>query len=103
MIVDASMVIDAVADPGPRGITALDILAAQPPPSLSWRPTLTSGSLRYAGAIYVAAAERHATALLTADTRIERSRAPISCKIITDRATTSAGTEQTAWCPCTEC
>ncbi|MGB6162678.1 MAG: hypothetical protein WBF75_08930 [Pseudonocardiaceae bacterium] len=36
-----------------------------------------------ADAIYVAAAERHATALLTADARIERSGASITCKIIT--------------------
>ena len=136
MIVDASLVIDAVADPGPRGIAARAVLAAQPaaepllapghfavevmsglnaaanrpshpfhaadlPQALhdvesfeilieatpwgdvhrAW--TLASGSLRYADAIYVAAAERHATALLTADARIERSGAPISCKIIT--------------------
>jgi len=136
VIVDASLVIDAVADPGPRGIAARDALAAQPaaepllapghfavevmsglnaaanrphhpfraadlPQALqdvesfeilieatpwvdvhrAW--TLASGSLRYADAIYVAAAERHATALLTADARIERSGAPINCKIIT--------------------
>lgn len=34
-------------------------------------------------ALYVAAAGRHATALLTTDTRIERSGAPITCEIIT--------------------
>jgi hypothetical protein len=34
--------------------------------------TLVSGSLRYADAIYVAAAERHKTALLTADARTLR-------------------------------
>jgi predicted nucleic acid-binding protein len=45
--------------------------------------TLASGSLRYADALYVAAAERHATALLTADARIERSGAPTTHKIIT--------------------
>jgi predicted nucleic acid-binding protein len=45
--------------------------------------TLAHGSLRYADAIYVAAAERQGTALLTADARIERSGAPIKCKIIT--------------------
>jgi predicted nucleic acid-binding protein len=41
------------------------------------------GSLRYADAIYVAAAERHGTALLTADSQIERSGAPIKCEVIT--------------------
>ncbi|MGH3801722.1 MAG: type II toxin-antitoxin system VapC family toxin [Pseudonocardiaceae bacterium] len=136
MIFDASLVIDAVADPGPRGIAARDVLAAQPAAEALLAPghfavevmsglnaaanrphhpfqtadllqalqdvesfeilieatpwvdvhrawTLASGSLRYADAIYVAAAERHTTALLTADARIERSGAPISCKIIT--------------------
>lgn len=136
MIVDASLVIDAVADPGQRGIAARDVLAAQPaaepllapghfavevmsglnaaanrlnhpfqsadlPQALQdaasfeilieatpWTDvhrawTLASGSLRYADALYVAAAERHETALLTADTRIERSGAPTNCKIIT--------------------
>lgn len=136
MIVDASLVIDAVADPGPCGIAARDALATQPAAeplsapghfavevmsglsAAANRPNhpfqtadltqalqdaesfeilieatpwidvhraraLASGSLRYADAIYVAAAERHATALLTADTRIGQSGAPISCKIIT--------------------
>ncbi len=136
MIVDASLVIDAVADSGSRGIAARDALADQPAaepliapghfavevmsglwaaanrpshplqpadlaPALrdaeafeilieatSWTDVhrawaLALGSLRYADAIYVAAAERHATALLTADTRIERSGAPIGCRIIT--------------------
>jgi predicted nucleic acid-binding protein len=44
---------------------------------------LAKASLRYADAIYVAAAERHQTALLTADARIERSGAPFTCEIIT--------------------
>ncbi|MHB1930668.1 MAG: PIN domain-containing protein, partial [Acidimicrobiales bacterium] len=44
---------------------------------------LARASLRYADAIYVAAAERHRTALLTADARIERSGAPFTCEIIT--------------------
>lgn len=136
MIVDASLVIDAVTDPGPRGIAARDVLAAQPAaepllapghfavevmsglnaaanrPNHPFQPadlpqalkdaasleilieatpwtdvhrawTLASGSLRYADALYVGAAERHETALLTADTRIERSGAPTNCKIIT--------------------
>lgn len=136
MIVDASLVIDAVADPGPRGVAARDVLAAQPaaepliaPGHFAFevmsglraaanRPahpfqatdmaqalrdaesfevgieatpwtdvhrawTLAEGSLRYADAIYVAAAERHGTSLLTADARIERSGAPVNCRIIT--------------------
>jgi len=44
---------------------------------------LAQAPLRYADAIYVAAAERHQTALLTADARIERSGAPFTCEIIT--------------------
>jgi predicted nucleic acid-binding protein len=136
VIVDASLVIDAVADPGARGIAARDVLAAQPAaepliapghfafevmsglraaanrpnhpfqlPDLAralrdaesfeivieatpWTDvhrawTLADGSLRYADAIYVAAAERQRTILLTADARIERSGAPIRCEIIT--------------------
>ncbi len=136
MIVDASLIIDAIADPGPRGIAAREALAAQPAAETLFAPghfaievlsglsaaanrpshpfqtadltqalqdaesleilieatpwidvhrawTLASGSLRYADALYVAAAERHATALLTADTRIERSGTPITCEIIT--------------------
>lgn len=136
MIVDASLVIDAVADSGPRGVAARNELAAQPasepliaPGHFAFevlsglraaanRPAhplredeveqaladaeafeidieatpwsdvrrawaLAQASLRYADAIYVAAAERHHTALLTADSRIERSGAPITCQIIT--------------------
>ena len=136
MIVDASLVIDAVADSGARGIAARDALAAQPaaeplvapghfavelmsglraaanrpghplqPADLAqalrdaesfeilieatwWADvhrawTLALGSLRYADAIYVAAAERYGTALLTADARIQRSGAPIGCSIVT--------------------
>ncbi|MGH8962981.1 MAG: type II toxin-antitoxin system VapC family toxin [Jatrophihabitantaceae bacterium] len=136
MIVDASLIIDAVADSGPRGIAARDALAALPatepliapghfafevmsglgaaanrpnhplqPADLAqalrdaesfeihieatpwsdvhraWK--LAQGSLRYADAIYVAAAERHASALLTADSQIKRSGARIVCPIIT--------------------
>lgn len=44
---------------------------------------LAQASLRYPDAIYIASAERHATALLTSDARIERSGAPIRCPIIT--------------------
>jgi predicted nucleic acid-binding protein len=44
---------------------------------------LAQSSLRYADAIYVAAAERHRTALLTADIRIGRSGAMIFCEVVT--------------------
>ncbi len=135
MIVDASLVIDAVADPGPRGSAAREALADQPPTEILTAPghfafEIMSGlraaanrpdhplntagltealrdaesfeilieatpwadvhrawaladALRYPDAIYVAAAERHGTALLTADARIGRSGAPIRCEIIT--------------------
>lgn len=136
MIVDASLIIDAVADPGPRGTAARDALAAQPAAEPLTAPghfafevmsglqaaanrphhpfqaadlaqalrdaesfeilieatpwvdvhrawALARASLRYADAVYVAAAERHGTALLTADARIGRSGAPVRCEIIT--------------------
>lgn len=136
MIVDASLVIDALTDSGPRGAAARNALAAQPavepliaPGHFAFevlsglraaanRPDhpfhaaglvqalhdaesyeiaiertpwsdvhrgreLAEQSLRYADAIYVAAAERHRTALLTADARIERSGAGMQCQIIT--------------------
>jgi predicted nucleic acid-binding protein len=136
VIVDASLIIDAVADSGPRGIAARDALAALPateplispghfafevmsglgaaanrpnhplqPADLAqalhdaesfeivieatpWSDVhrawdLAQGSLCYADAIYVAAAERHASAFLTADSCIERSGASIACEIIT--------------------
>jgi len=104
VIVDASLIIDAVADPGPPGIAARDALAAQPAAEpltapghfafeiliegTPWidvhRPwMLARGSLRYADAVYAAAAERYGTALLTADARIGRSGAPVRCEIIT--------------------
>ncbi len=136
MIVDASLIIDAVSDSGPRGTAARHALATVPAaepliapghfafemmsglgaasnrPNHPLQPTdlaqalqaaesfeivieatpwpdvhrawaLAQGSLRYADAIYVAAAERHATALLTADSRIERSGASMYCEIIT--------------------
>lgn len=136
MIVDPSLVIDAVADAGPRGVAARVALAAVPAPeplvapghfatevlSGLWaaanRPqhplhaegvvealrqaeglqihieatpwadvhrawALSRGSLRYTDGVYVAAAERHQTALLTADARIRRSGARIRCEIIT--------------------
>lgn len=136
MIIDASVVIDAVTDSGPRGQGARDALADHPAsePLLAGghlaveilsglvaaanRPThplqpsqieqalldaealeitieatpwadvrrawvLAQASLRYPDAVYVASAERHATALLTSDARIERSGAPMRCPIIT--------------------
>ncbi|MGH3729750.1 MAG: PIN domain-containing protein [Micromonosporaceae bacterium] len=136
MIVDASLVIDAVADSGQRGIAARNALTAQPaaeplvapghfafevmsglraaanrpghplaatdlPHAIRavesfeieiegtpWRDVrrawkLAEGSLSYADAVYVAAAERHGTALLTTDARIGRSGAPMGCLIIT--------------------
>ncbi len=141
MIVDASLAIDAVADPGARGVAARGALAAQPAseplvapghfafevmsglraaanrpehplqdadvgPALQdaeafeieleatpWTDVhrarqLAQASLRYADAIYLAAAERHRTALLTSDERIERSGAPVHCRIITITPTT---------------
>jgi predicted nucleic acid-binding protein len=136
VIVDASVVIDAVTDAGSRGQAARQVLADHPasepllaPGHLAIellsglvaaanRPThplqpaqieralldaealeitieatpwgdvrrawvLAQTSLRYPDAVYVASAERHSTALLTSDARIERSRAPIRCPIIT--------------------
>ncbi|MEJ5944505.1 type II toxin-antitoxin system VapC family toxin [Pseudokineococcus basanitobsidens] len=136
MIVDASVVIDAVADPGPRGAAARAALARQPAaeqmsspghlafevlsglraaanrPSHPFQPDdvaqalhdaegfgitihatpwgdvrrawhLSKGSLRYADGLYVAAAKRLGTTLMTADTRIERSGAPIACSLLT--------------------
>ncbi len=136
MIVDASLVIDAVADAGPPGRAARAALAALPAgepliapghfafeilsglnaaarrpghpltPDLvdqaledaaalgiemeatpwsdvrrAWE--LAQGSLRFADAVYVAAAERHGQALLTADARIERSGAALRCRVVT--------------------
>lgn len=46
---------------------------------------LSRASLRYADAVYVAAAERHGLALLTTDGRIERSGAPVRCDVVTIR------------------
>ncbi|HIZ34433.1 MAG TPA: type II toxin-antitoxin system VapC family toxin [Candidatus Ruania gallistercoris] len=138
MIVDASVIIDAVADSGPRGDAARQSLAQQPaaepliapghfavellsglraaanrpghpvtdddlPRALAdaaafeidieatpWSDVhrawvLAQAPLRFADAVYVAAAERHQTGLLTADARIERSGAPITCEVITVR------------------
>jgi predicted nucleic acid-binding protein len=136
VIVDASLIIDAVSDSGARGAAARNALGEQPvaealiapghfpfevmsglraaanrpvhpfqaadfPQALrdaesyeitiegtpwadvhrAWE--LAEQSLRYADAIYVAAAERHGTALLTADGRIECSGASVRCRIIT--------------------
>jgi predicted nucleic acid-binding protein len=138
VIVDASVVIDAVTDPGPRGRAARQALADHPTsepllapghlaveilsglaaaanrPDHPLQPaqieqalqdaaaleitiegtpwsdvrrawSLAQASLRYPDAIYVATAERHATALLTSDARIERSGAAIRCPVITIR------------------
>lgn len=46
-----------------------------------------SGSLRFADALYVAAAERHETTLLTCDGRIARSGAPFTCQVLTVQTT----------------
>ncbi|KAA8960980.1 type II toxin-antitoxin system VapC family toxin [Mycobacterium sp.] len=136
MIVDASVVIDAVTDSGPRGHDARRALAEHPASepllapghlpvevllglvAAANRPShplqqaeieqalhdaaaleitieatpwtdvhrawvLARASLRYADAIYVAAAERHSAALLTSDARIQRSGAPIRCRVVT--------------------
>jgi predicted nucleic acid-binding protein len=136
VIIDASVAVDAVIDPGARGTAARNALAGQPATERLLAPghfafevmsalqaaanrpghpfkaadipqaivdaesleiefeatpwidvlrawELSRASLRYADAIYVAAAERHRTALLTADQRIGRSRAPVHCEIIT--------------------
>lgn len=136
MIVDASVAIDAVADPGERGTAAREALAGVPAAERLFAPGhfpievmsclraaanrpehplqpinlraalqdverleialeaptwsdvrrawhLAECSLRYADAVYVAAAERHHAALLTADARIARSGAPVECEIVT--------------------
>jgi len=136
LIVDASVVVDAVSDSGARGRAARVALADQPATepllapghfafevmsalqaaanrpghpfqkadipqalvdaesleieleSTPWADVhrawvLSQTSLRYADAIYIAAAERHGSALLTADGRMGRSKAPILCEIIT--------------------
>lgn len=136
MIVDASLVIDAVADSGRRGHLARTALAAVPAhepliapghfafevmsglraaanrpghpladgdvaqalvdaanlqidiEATPWSDVirgweLAQGSLRYSDAVYVAAAERHQSALITADSRIERSGAALRCEVVT--------------------
>jgi predicted nucleic acid-binding protein len=138
VIVDASVVIDAVTDAGLRGQAARRALADHPAseplvapghfvveilsglvaaanrPNHPLQPdqveqalvdaealeitieatpwadvrrawALAQASLRYPDAVYIASAERHATALLTSDARIERSGAPIRCPIFTIR------------------
>src|SRR5699024_10805288 len=50
---------------------------------------LAQTSLRFADALYVATAERHRTSLLTSDARIERSGAPMTCRIVTVSPTDS--------------
>ena len=48
MIVDASVVIDAVADPGPRGVAAREALASQPAaePLIASVVKLVTGTIR---------------------------------------------------------
>lgn len=146
MIVDASVIIDAVADSGARGEAARAALAATPAAeplvapghfavemlsglrAAARRPghplteadvaqaladaqaleidieatpwsdvhrawELAGTSLRLADAVYVAAAERQHTGLLTADGRIERSGAPVTCPVVTVRPAGPAGQE----------
>lgn len=133
MIIDASVMIDAVTDAGPRGAVARRALADLPADEplvapghhavevlaglrrvfrrtdlaaqadallvqaerlgvrieatpwsdvrRAWQLSLASLSL--ADAVYVAAAERHRTTLLTADQRISRSGADIACEVRT--------------------
>lgn len=136
MVVDASVVVDAVCDAGPRGVAARGALGEQPPGEPLLAPghfaveilsalraaanrpdhpfqaadvpqalhdaesyeitieatpwvdvhrarKLSEQSLRYADAVYVAAAERHRTTLLTSDGRIERSGAALQCQVVT--------------------
>ena len=49
------------------------VIEATPWPDVQRAWALAQGSVRYADAINVAAAERHGTALLTADGQIKRS------------------------------
>ncbi|MGL5830120.1 MAG: type II toxin-antitoxin system VapC family toxin [Angustibacter sp.] len=44
---------------------------------------LALGSIRYADAIFIAAAERRRTILLTSDSRLAKSGARVSCAIVT--------------------
>lgn len=141
MIVDASLVVDAVCDPGRRGVAARSALGGQSPSepliapghfafevmsalrAAANRPdhpfqaadlpqalqdaesyeidvegtpwadvhrawVLSERSLRCADALYVAAAERHQTALLSADSRTGRAGAGVRCQIITVVPTT---------------
>ena len=135
MIVDAALVIDAVADPGRRGQAARAALKSVPAAEVLRTPghfafevmsglrsavnrphhplqpadlpaalqaaaglgiiiegtpwpdverawALAQGSLRYADAIYVAAGERHQSALLTANAQIEKSGAATPGEVI---------------------
>ena len=67
-----------------KAAEALEIvIEATPWPDVHRAWTLAQDSLRYPDAIYVAAAERHGTALLTADNQIERSGPRVGCQIIT--------------------
>ena len=94
MIVDASLVIDAIADPGSIGAAARAALAAQP----AAEPLIAPGHFAFEIMSGLGAAAnrpghplqteeipdaRHETTLLTSDARIERSGAEIHCAIVT--------------------
>lgn len=136
VIIDASVVVDAVSDPGERGdlardalesatqtelleapghfafevLSALNAVARRPGHPLAQtqisvalaeaeeyrvhiRPTpwvdvrraqhLARTSLRFADAVYVAAAERQGVDLLTSDPAIAKSGARVGCRIVT--------------------
>lgn len=135
MIIDASVIVDVVADGGARGeaadealsrlpaseplvapghfafelMSGLNAVARRPGHDFSgreieaaiahaeglgieiepipWadvtRAWKLSGSLRFSDALYVAAAERRGTGLLTSDRRISRSGARFTCPVVT--------------------
>lgn len=68
----------ALADAADLGVT----IEATPWEDVARAWDLAQQSLTYADAIYVAAAERHRTALLTSDARLERSGAGFNCPVI---------------------
>lgn len=68
----------ALADAEALGIT----IEATPWPDVHRAWELAQASLRYSDGLYVAAAERLGTALLTADGRIARSGAKIACDVV---------------------
>ncbi len=77
--------------PALQAAEALEIaVEATPWPDVHRAWALARGSLRYADAFYIAAAERHGTALLTAEGNIEPSGAIIRCNVVTVRHTPEA-------------